>query len=109
MMRDPKYFDRVEEFLPERFLEKVKSYHNSDQALNGFEPDDPSSIVFGFGRRYQTHCVNFFTPYNEASIGSAPGGSSQTQICGYLSPAFSQYLTSDATLILRPVKKKNRF
>lgn len=51
MMRDPKHFDRPEEFRPQRFLEKVKSYENSEQALNGLYPDDPSSIVFGFGRR----------------------------------------------------------
>lgn len=51
MMRDGKYFDRADEFHPERFLEKVKSYTDSNQALNGFFPDDPSSIIFGFGRR----------------------------------------------------------
>ena len=51
MMRDPKYFDRPEEFRPERFLEKVRSYDSSEQGLNGLYLDDPSSIIFGFGRR----------------------------------------------------------
>ena len=51
MMRDPKYFDRPGDFYPERFLETVKRYETQEQVLNGFYPDDPSSIVFGFGRR----------------------------------------------------------
>lgn len=54
MMRDPKYFNSPEIFLPERFLEKVKRYESSEQALNGLYLDDPSSIVFGFGRRYES-------------------------------------------------------
>lgn len=54
MLRDPKFFDDAEAFKPERHLERVKGYESTDEALNGFFPDDPSSIVFGFGRR----CVN---------------------------------------------------
>lgn len=50
-MRDPKYFDRADEFHPERFLNKVEGYKDSEQALNTCSPDDSSSIIFGFGRR----------------------------------------------------------
>lgn len=52
MMRDHRYFDDVDKFRPERFLAKVKGYKDSDEALNGSFPDDPSSVVFGFGRRW---------------------------------------------------------
>ena len=54
MMRDPKYFDNPYGFHPERFLETVKRYESPEQVLNGFYPDDPSSIAFGFGRRCDT-------------------------------------------------------
>lgn len=52
MMNDSKYFPNPEVFDPERYREKVVAAQgNSLQALNGQEKDDPSSIVFGFGRR----------------------------------------------------------
>lgn len=51
MLRDTRYFDRPDDFNPDRFREIVKRYKTPEQALNGFYPDDPSSIIFGFGRR----------------------------------------------------------
>ena len=50
-MRDESYFQDSDAFRPERFLEKVKSGRDASVALNGHANDDPSSIVFGFGRR----------------------------------------------------------
>ena len=51
MTHDPRYFREPERFNPGRFLQKMTQIKEPQQALNGSEPDDPSSIVFGFGRR----------------------------------------------------------
>ncbi|KAI5119695.1 hypothetical protein M0805_003580 [Coniferiporia weirii] len=52
MMRDERYYSDPEKFYPERFLAKTKSPVNSHvHALNTFNANDPSSLVFGFGRR----------------------------------------------------------
>ena len=51
-MRDELYFQDSGSFKPERFLEKVGGGRDGSKALNELANDDPSSIIFGFGRRY---------------------------------------------------------
>ncbi|EJD06403.1 cytochrome P450 [Fomitiporia mediterranea MF3/22] len=58
MMRDEKNFPNPETFMPERHMAKVKDDPNgtssaaaSADATSFVAEDDPSSIVFGFGRR----------------------------------------------------------
>ena len=50
MTRNPEEYPHPEDFMPERFLDKEGNI-NPDVA-------DPSSVVFGFGRRYVTSCSN---------------------------------------------------
>ena len=51
-MHDPRYFPEPEVFNPERYREKVvKLEGNSLPVLNGLDKDDPSAILYGFGRR----------------------------------------------------------
>ena len=53
MMDDPRYYTKPNEFNPERFRKKtVELEGNSLKVLNSLDDDDPSAIVFGFGRRY---------------------------------------------------------
>ena len=51
-MHDPHYFPEPNTFNPERFREKVERLEgNALHSLNGLDKDDPSAIVYGFGRR----------------------------------------------------------
>lgn len=52
MMRDERYFPEPDNFNPDRFIERISEDENEYvHPLNRFKPDDPSSLVFGFGRR----------------------------------------------------------
>ena len=52
MCRDERYFPDPDVFRPERFFGKVEGMKDTLHGLNGFSSDDPSSLIFGFGRRY---------------------------------------------------------
>ena len=47
MMRDEAYFPNPEEFNPDRHLERLKG----DKLGGPVKDNDPSNLVYGFGRR----------------------------------------------------------
>ena len=65
MMHDSKYFSEPEEFKPERFRQKIAELQgNNLQVLSRLDKDDPSAVIFGFGRRYATNHIVLTTHYS---------------------------------------------
>lgn len=55
MIRDEKSFPEPEDFRPERYETKSDS---KERMAAGYGQDNPSVIVFGFGRRYVRDHLN---------------------------------------------------
>ena len=52
-MHDEQYFTDPETFNPDHFFVTENTHTNEHMhKLNSFRPDDPSTLVFGFGRRH---------------------------------------------------------
>ncbi|EJC97786.1 cytochrome P450 [Fomitiporia mediterranea MF3/22] len=63
MMRDEKSFPDPDAFIPERHMANVMAESNisrrvSDKDIPAGADDDPSNIVFGFGRRSSNSCLH---------------------------------------------------
>lgn len=58
MLNDERFFPESDDFRPERFRSKVEGMADNIESLNGQMFDDPSALVFGFGRRYDPFSVN---------------------------------------------------
>ena len=52
MMHDERYFPDADVFNPDRHMSRKHVSQNKNvHQLNTFRPDDPSNLLFGFGRR----------------------------------------------------------
>lgn len=106
MMRDERYFHGPKDFLPDRFIPMV-SAENFDaiQSMNVFNTHDPSSIVFGFGRRFVTIMTKPTNYLLNQLIEYAPVVSSSIRSCGLYFPAVWRYSTL-YLLLIRSLEKR---
>ena len=91
MARDEKYFQNPKIFNPERHWDMIKDKiltehtDSEDIPATAVRNDDPSNLVFGFGRRWVHVCSpSMFFPFTMSPpyIGSALGVSLRTTCCG---------------------------
>ena len=87
-MHDEQYFPSPETFNPSRFLVNANTHANEHvHSLNRFEVNDPSTLVFGFGRRYiliwaDALCIHILQADILSTLGSVQDDSWQMRTHG---------------------------
>ena len=108
MMRDGNIFPDPDTFKPERYLSK-DSCETSECKMKSFSvEDDPSTIVFGFGRRLVSQPFRLWMITDQCTKGSARVNTLLMRPCGSQLQIYWLYSTSTLTLTRKPGESNTR-
>ena len=106
MMRDGNVFPDPDAFKPERYLSKDSCETSECRMKPVSMEDDPSTIVFGFGRRLVSQPFQLQAITDQCTKDSAQANTSPTQTCGSQLRIYWPYLILGRMLTRKLVESR---